>query len=420
MSASPWYAWYVGDARAKMARLSLAEQGAYRALLDEIYITGEGLPAEIEALCRIVGAQTELERDAVQAVARRYLPIGADGLRHNKRADREIVRQAIFRLEQSRKGKLRAAGARDERGRLAPAGPAESPAEHQPNHQPGTSLPQPQPQATGYSHSYRPGESLKRDSCRLPTATDMSALVAPVPTLTEEESSNSDQGLVSLRSKAPPSPPIAAAPPPPVEQAEAEQAKAFADDIDRVHEHWVIVTRSTPGAQSRARNRSTSAYRARRAVIAAKLREDYGAETLMLAIDEVARTPWNAGANPGGKTYLELAPHILHHNKLDALIERVDRRRQGLGPRTVPDEYVDQAELERARERDRQRQKASSVQKPESPAVSFPGPSRAQGSTTPSGQGVGRVEPFRAARHEGNTRETSLPTMFGETRGNGR
>jgi uncharacterized protein YdaU (DUF1376 family) len=97
-------AWYVGDARAKMRRLSLTERGAYRELLDEIYATGEGLPESVEELCRIAGAQGALECRAVEAVAIRYLPVGPDGLRHNKRATAELAKQADFKAKQSAKG----------------------------------------------------------------------------------------------------------------------------------------------------------------------------------------------------------------------------------------------------------------------------------------------------------------------------
>jgi uncharacterized protein YdaU (DUF1376 family) len=81
---------YPGDWARDTAHLSLTEQGAYVVLLDTYYATERPLPASIDALCRIARAISDIERDAVQAIADQYFPVCPDGLRHNARADREI------------------------------------------------------------------------------------------------------------------------------------------------------------------------------------------------------------------------------------------------------------------------------------------------------------------------------------------
>lgn len=83
---------YPGDYRRDTGRLSLAEHGAYLLLMADYYASEKPLPADLGALCRIVGAQGKAEQQAVKAVAEQYFPVGDDGLRHNTRADREIAK----------------------------------------------------------------------------------------------------------------------------------------------------------------------------------------------------------------------------------------------------------------------------------------------------------------------------------------
>lgn len=107
MSSKPWYAWYPGDARAHTARLSLAEKGAYRELLDECYIITGALPNDMPVLWRICGAVTDDEKHAVEHVVELFFILKNNKL-HNKRVDHEIEKQAAFIAEQSRKGKASA------------------------------------------------------------------------------------------------------------------------------------------------------------------------------------------------------------------------------------------------------------------------------------------------------------------------
>lgn len=99
MSAKPYYRWFVGDFRAKTAGLSMQEQGCYRALLDECYMRGGAIPADMNELCRITGAITPSERQSLEAVIKRFFTNKNNTLR-NKRADKEIA----YRDSQSASG----------------------------------------------------------------------------------------------------------------------------------------------------------------------------------------------------------------------------------------------------------------------------------------------------------------------------
>lgn len=87
-----YFEFYPGDYRRDTGRLSLAEHGAYLLLMTDYYGNEEPLPAALELLYRITGAQGATEQKAVRAVAEAFFPVGDDGLRHNARADAEIVK----------------------------------------------------------------------------------------------------------------------------------------------------------------------------------------------------------------------------------------------------------------------------------------------------------------------------------------
>lgn len=98
-----YYRHYIGDFSRKTAHLSITENGAYRKLLDHYYALEKPLPASLDALCRIVGAQTDMERQAVKSVADAFFPLGPDKERHNTRADEEIgkAQQAIDKMREA-------------------------------------------------------------------------------------------------------------------------------------------------------------------------------------------------------------------------------------------------------------------------------------------------------------------------------
>lgn len=74
----------------------------YALLLDSYYATERPLPAQLESLYRICRAMTRAEKQAVDSVAAQFFPVSDDGLRHNKRADREIP-EAQRRIQTARK-----------------------------------------------------------------------------------------------------------------------------------------------------------------------------------------------------------------------------------------------------------------------------------------------------------------------------
>lgn len=86
-----FYKRYPADYGRKTARLTLAQHGAYTLLLDEIYSTEAALPASFDDLYRICRAMSKPEQEAVRVVAEQFFPVGADGLRRNRRATEEIT-----------------------------------------------------------------------------------------------------------------------------------------------------------------------------------------------------------------------------------------------------------------------------------------------------------------------------------------
>lgn len=87
-----YYERYVGDFQRDTGHLSCTEIGAYDRLLDHYYATEAPLPEELGALYRICRAMDKVEQSAVRAVAEQFFPMAADGMRHNTRADREILK----------------------------------------------------------------------------------------------------------------------------------------------------------------------------------------------------------------------------------------------------------------------------------------------------------------------------------------
>lgn len=70
--------------------LSLAQMGAYDRLLDHYYAEEKPLPGNVEACCRIAGAVTKAERDAVASVLAEFFTLAEVGY-SNDRADEEIA-----------------------------------------------------------------------------------------------------------------------------------------------------------------------------------------------------------------------------------------------------------------------------------------------------------------------------------------
>lgn len=78
-----FYKHYIGDFQRATSHLSLTERGAYLALIHHYYATEMPLPKDHAALCRIAGAFTKPERDAVKAVMV-FFQVVDSGLMHNR------------------------------------------------------------------------------------------------------------------------------------------------------------------------------------------------------------------------------------------------------------------------------------------------------------------------------------------------
>lgn len=87
-----FYKHYIGDFQRDTGHLSLTERGAYLALIHHYYATETPLPTEHAALCRIAGAFTKAERDAVKRVAG-FFEVREGQLWH-KRIEAELEKQA--------------------------------------------------------------------------------------------------------------------------------------------------------------------------------------------------------------------------------------------------------------------------------------------------------------------------------------
>lgn len=78
-----FYKHYIGDFQRDTGHLSLTERGAYLALIHHYYATETPLPNNIDALCRIAGAVTKIEREAVKSSIQ-FFTLCDSGLMHNR------------------------------------------------------------------------------------------------------------------------------------------------------------------------------------------------------------------------------------------------------------------------------------------------------------------------------------------------
>ena len=101
-----FYKRYMGDYARKTAHLSLAQRGAYDALLDHYYSTRRPLPGDLELLLRICRARGQTETESVSQVVSEFFVLNGDGTRHNKRADEEIAKWELQAAVNKQIGKL--------------------------------------------------------------------------------------------------------------------------------------------------------------------------------------------------------------------------------------------------------------------------------------------------------------------------
>jgi len=78
-----FYKHYIGDFQRDTGHLSLTERGAYLSLIHHYYATEKPLPNNIDALCRIAGAVSSIERKAVK-VAIEFFEVVDSGLMHSR------------------------------------------------------------------------------------------------------------------------------------------------------------------------------------------------------------------------------------------------------------------------------------------------------------------------------------------------
>ena len=84
-----YYPFHIGDYLSATRHLSWEEDAAYRRLLDTYYTTEKPLPPEHRAVCRLVLAQTESQREAVKTILDEFFELTDCGW-INRRADSEI------------------------------------------------------------------------------------------------------------------------------------------------------------------------------------------------------------------------------------------------------------------------------------------------------------------------------------------
>lgn len=80
-AAINFYKHYIGDFQRDTGHLSLTERGAYLCLMHHYYATEKPLPNDHAALCRVAGAITKPEREAVKSAMGFFLPVDS-GLMH--------------------------------------------------------------------------------------------------------------------------------------------------------------------------------------------------------------------------------------------------------------------------------------------------------------------------------------------------
>lgn len=85
------YPRHIGDIVSATVGLSLAERGAYTALIDQYYAREKPLPCDRKEVYRLAAANGAAERKAVDYVLSRFFVEEADGW-HQKRCDEELAR----------------------------------------------------------------------------------------------------------------------------------------------------------------------------------------------------------------------------------------------------------------------------------------------------------------------------------------
>jgi uncharacterized protein YdaU (DUF1376 family) len=98
-----WYPWHIGDYAHDTPHLTLAEDGAYRRLIDAYMVQREPLPDNDRALARLAGVGLD-EWMAVATNVRAFFR-ARDGILFHKRCEQELRAQELYSQKQSEKGK---------------------------------------------------------------------------------------------------------------------------------------------------------------------------------------------------------------------------------------------------------------------------------------------------------------------------
>lgn len=93
-----FYKHFIGDYQRSTGELTMIEHGAFRLMLDNFYGTGRPLPHDKKALHRLLRAETEADRKAIETVSLRFwrqLPADIEPLYEWLELHTEVERQAL-------------------------------------------------------------------------------------------------------------------------------------------------------------------------------------------------------------------------------------------------------------------------------------------------------------------------------------
>ncbi len=84
-----YYSKHIGDYRSATAHLDLLHHGVYQYLMETCYMNEQPLPIEVAKVCRLCGARTQEEKEAVQNVLEEFFTLTEGGW-VNSRVQKEI------------------------------------------------------------------------------------------------------------------------------------------------------------------------------------------------------------------------------------------------------------------------------------------------------------------------------------------
>lgn len=100
-----FYAFHIGDYSSATQHLTELEDLAYRRMMDVYYVSERALPLERRQIYRLVRANSEAMREAVDIVLTEFFSCEEDGW-HHKRCDAEIAKARVKSEKAKANGKL--------------------------------------------------------------------------------------------------------------------------------------------------------------------------------------------------------------------------------------------------------------------------------------------------------------------------